>query len=150
MILAESEINPNMIIVFVAMIIAAIKALMEKRAQNNQPPVEEDSAEYEELYEAYEAELEAQRRQMEIPTAPAPPPLPTPAPAPAPPKVVHPRLNAAEEEALARFNSRSGESFRKKNTLSTKSRVKAHLSSPTAAREALLLAEILGPPKAFK
>ena len=36
--LAETDINPNVIIVFVAMIIAGLKALIEKRSQQNQPP----------------------------------------------------------------------------------------------------------------
>ncbi len=147
---ADLDINPNVIIVFVAMIIAGLKALLEKRNQENSPPVPEDTSEYEELYEAYEAELEAQRRQLEIPAVKTPPPLPTPAPAP-PRKVVKaPDLSADEEDALERFNSRSGGFLHQKKSLSTKARVKAHLSSPTAAREALLLAEILGPPKAFK
>jgi len=150
-----AEIDANVIIVFVAMIIAGLKALIEKRNQKNQPPQEEEDGGYEELYEAYEAELNAQRQQLEIPVA-APPPLPTPAPAqdptPAPqaPKVVTPALSAAEEAALERFNSRSDSPRRSKSSLSTKARVKAHLSSPTAAREALLLAEVLGPPKALK
>ena len=151
-----AEIDANVIIVFVAMIIAGLKALIEKRNQQNQPPPqEEDQGDYEDLYEAYEAEIEAQRAQLQIPVA-APPPLPTPVPVqapastPQPKKVVTPTLSAAEEEALERFNSRSDTPQRKKNKVSTKARVKAHLSSPTAAREALLLAEVLGPPKALK
>ncbi len=153
--LAEIDINPNVIIVFVAMIIAGVKALIEKRNQQNQPPQAEDEEGYEELYEAYEAELAAQRQQLQIP-ATAPPPLPTPtpvqvpAPAPQPRKVELPTLSAAEEAALDRFNSRPNGPRRKINSLSTKTRLKAHLSSPTAAREALLLAEIFGPPKALK
>ena len=121
--------------------------------QQNQAPQQEDEGGYEELYEAYEAELNAQRQQLEIPVA-APPPLPTPVQAPAPTpqarKVVTPTLSAAEEAALERFNSRPDSSQRKRKSLSTKARVKAHLASPTAAREALILAEVLGPPKAFK
>ena len=153
--LAEIDINPNVIIVFVAMIIAGLKALIEKRNQQNQPPQAEEEEGYEELYEAYEAELAAQRQQLQIPAA-APPPLPTPtpaqvpAPAPQPRKVELATLSSAEEAALDRFNSRPNGPRRKINSLSTKTRLKAHLSSPTAAREALLLAEIFGPPKALK
>lgn len=151
--LAEIEINPNVIIVFVAMIIAGFKALIEKRNQQNDAPQAEDKGGFEELYEAYEAELAAQRQQLQIP-ATAPPPLPTPTPvqipAPQPREVELPTLSAAEQAALDRFNSRSNEPRRKVNSLSTKARLKAHLSSPTAAREALLLAEIFGPPKALK
>ena len=54
--LAEIDINPNVIIVFVAMIIAGLKALIEKRNQQKQPPQAEDEGGYEELYDAYEAE----------------------------------------------------------------------------------------------
>jgi len=152
---AEIDINPNVIIVFVAMIIAGLKALIEKRNQQNQPPQAEDEEGYEELYDAYEAELAAQRQQLQIPAA-APPPLPAPTPvqvparAPQPRKVKLPTLSAAEEAALDRFNSRSNGPRRKTSSLSSKTRLRAHLSSPTAAREALLLAEIFGPPKALK
>ena len=153
--LAEIDINPNVIIVFVAMIIAGLKALVEKRNQQNQPPQAEDEEGYEELYDAYEAELAAQRQQLQIPeTAPPPPPTPipvqVPARAPQPRKVKLPTLSAAEEAALDRFNSRSNGPRRKTSSLSSKTRLRAHLSSPTAAREALLLAEIFGPPKALK
>ena len=153
--LAEIDINPNVIIVFVAMIIAGLKALVEKRNQQNQPPQAEDEEGYEELYDAYEAELAAQRQQLQIPAA-APPPLPAPTPvqvparAPQPRKVELPTLSPAEEAALDRFNSRPNGPRRKLNSSSTKARLKTHLSSPTAAREALLLAEIFGPPKALK
>ena len=153
--LAEIDINPNVIIVFVAMIIAGLKALIEKRNQQNQPPQAEDEEGYEELYDAYEAELATQRQQLQIP-ATAPPPLPTPSlaqvpsRAPQPQKVKLPTLSAAEEAALDRFNSRSNGPRLKASSLSSKTRLRAHLSSPTAAREALLLAEIFGPPKALK
>ena len=165
--LAEIDINPNVIIVFVAMIIAGLKALIEKRNQQNQPPQAEDEDGYEELYDAYEAELAAQRQQLQIPGT-TPPPLPTQAPvaaqepratptlaqvparAPQPRKLKLPTLSAAEEAALERFNSRSNGPRRKTSSLSSKTRLRAHLSSPTAAREALLLAEIFGPPKALK
>ena len=65
---AEIDINPNVIIVFVAMIIAGLKALIEKRNQQNQPPQAEDEEGYEELYDAYEAELAAQRQSTARPT----------------------------------------------------------------------------------
>jgi hypothetical protein len=57
----------------------------------------------------------------------------------------------SREEKAALENLRlSSLRARKESTISTKARVKEHLSSPTAAREALLLAEIFGPPKALK
>ncbi|MBK73416.1 MAG: hypothetical protein CMO76_08235, partial [Verrucomicrobiales bacterium] len=64
-----------------------------------------------------------------------------------PSEPVLPKLSAAEARALNNLNLRKKTSSRKARG-STRSRVYRHLSSPTAAREALLLAEILGPPKA--
>ncbi len=50
MMLAEIDINPNVIIVFVAMIIAGFKALIEKRNQQNETTHAEDEGGYEELH----------------------------------------------------------------------------------------------------
>jgi len=143
------------------------KRLLEKRAQKNSPPPTEYYEEEEDFdpYQEYEAELERQRAELERTLSPpkqaeVPPPLPTileqePTPVvqptyvpstPVQPK--RPTLSAEEKAALKnlQLSSRS----RRKSSGSTKSRLKKHLSSPTAAREALLLAEVLGPPKAFK
>ncbi len=159
MILADLPIDPQAIIIFVAVIFAAIKAFIERGQKNKDvspPPLSEEEEEYVDPYEAYEAELQRQRTEMEIP-----PPLPvqiqtpprsgTPQVSliPAGVKPIRPKLSKAEKAALENLNLTSRRALHKP-TLSTKARVKAHLSSPTAAREALLLAEVLGPPKAFK
>ena len=89
------------------------------------------------------------------------PALPPKTPAtPAPPlsysdrKVERPKLSAAEEEALAAFQTQSLEEFsydvRPQKKSSDHSRVKALLRSPSAARDAMVLTEILGKPKGLR
>lgn len=154
MILAESGIDPQVIIVFVAMILAGIKALVEKiQAGKKGPPPEATEEDYE-AYDEYEALLEQQRQELGLPSVrkTTPPPLTpmveeifTPPPLP---KVTKPTLSAAEKSALA--NLKLDSPRHRKPTISTKGRLKQHLSSPTAAREALLLSEIFGKPKSLK
>ena len=152
--LADLPIDPNVIIVFGAVIFAAIKAFLEKRQQENAPPEQEyenNEEEYPDLYQEYEAELERQRQAAEIVI---PPKLETPPPIPVAPPIIpsqvpkKPTLSAAEKTALENFQNQNPRTRR--STSSTKSRVMKQLASPTAAREALLLAEILGPPKAMR
>lgn len=153
MFLAESEISPQIIIVFAAMIFAGIKALIEKAQASKQPPqVEEDLNDYDPYLE-YEEVLQRQREELGLPTLrkeSAPPPLPVQQSfvPPLKPKVIKPVLTAEEKQALQNLNIPSNR--RKHKGITTKSRLKAHLSSPTAAREALLLSEIFGPPKSTK
>lgn len=164
--IAAFDIDPQVIIIFGAMIFAGLRALMARFQQPEEPPTEyyeEDEVEYD--YAEYEAELARQRRALELESS-GPPPLIPQAPVPAvvtpPPLVPQQRpavksvekkatLSEAEKEALKNFEAlsqsprgRSGKSG------STKARLKRHLASPTAAREALLLSEILGPPKAME
>jgi len=156
--LADLPIDPNVIIVFGAVIFAAIKAFLERKQQKEAPLEEEYEEPFEDLYQEYEAELNRHREQagLGIPEKKeTPPPLPastaTPAPTPsinpafAPKK---PKLSAAEKAALENFQRQTTPSRRPAS--STKTRVMKQLASPTAAREALLLAEILGPPKAMR
>lgn len=155
------ELDPQAILVLLMVIFAAIKAFFEKRKRGDGEEIrgEETSPD---LYQAYEEELARQQRDLQIeispPTSPptSPPPLSEAVPfssrkATPPPHLpstpVLPKLSAAEKQALETLEARTKKSVRKARE-STKSRVYRHLSSPTAAREALLLAEILGPPKA--
>ncbi len=158
-VLADLPIEPNVIIVFAMVIFAAIKALLEKaQGGKAQPPaLEEEEEELYDAYAEYEAELQRQRAELEInlpaPQTPAVPPPLTIEPKPLPVVVkrtqpARPKLSAAEVAALENLQL-TGRS-KPRVTSSTKARVKKNLSSPTAAREALLLAEILGPPKALK
>ena len=160
-VLADLPIDPNVIIVFAMVIFAGIKALLEKAkgGESGPEPYSEEDDGYLDPYDQYEAELERQRAEMgmDLPSEKkTPPPLQT-QPPPAPPivqsvpaKPLQPTLSAAEKAALENFKRISSPSSKRRSTTSTKARVKRHLASPTAAREALLLAEVLGPPNALK
>ena len=163
-VLADFPFDSNVIVVLVAVIFAAIKAYLER----GNKATEEEGMTEEELLEQYEAELRRQQEEMEAREAarqptpvvsksrpePTPPPIPQVAAVPMPyrpaAKPVKPKLTAAEKLALENFQRLSANSRKRRTSGSTKSRVHRHLSSPTAAREALVLAEVLGPPKAFK
>ena len=179
--LAELPVDPNVIIVFAMVIFAGIKALLEKiQGTNSVPPSLEEEEDFSDPYAEYEAELERQRAELEIPPpiteaqAQTPPPSlplePRPTVSPSAPspslssptfgsplkgagvspasRPSGPKLSPAEKAALE--NLKLIPLSKRRSSTSTKARVKRHLASPTAAREALLLAEILGPPKALK
>jgi hypothetical protein len=155
------QLDPQAILVLLMVIFAAIKAFFEQRKKvGSEESLEEETNL--DLYQAYEEEVARQRKELQIelpPPAspPASPPLLSDAipfssanatlPPPLLSEPVLPKLSAAEAKALNDLNLRKKTSSRKAKG-STRSRVYRHLSSPTAAREALLLAEILGPPKA--
>lgn len=151
------QLDPQAILVLLMVIFAAIKAFFEKRKKGDGEVALGEKTDPD-LYQAYEEELARQRSDLQIEISPptSPPPLSeavpfssrkaTPPP-PLPSAPVLPKLSAAEKQALEALEARTKKSVRKAR-VSTKSRVYRHLSSPTAAREALLLAEILGPPKA--
>jgi len=155
MLLAETAIDPQVIIIFVAMIFAGIKALIEKAQSKSSPPQEETPIE--EYFDGYyEEALQQQRQQLGLQVAPPPQtthqfaPTPELIEPPAPlPKVTVPKLSPAEKQALKNLQ-KTANPIQKQPLISTKSRLKAHLSSPTAAREALILSEVFGPPKALK
>jgi anaerobic selenocysteine-containing dehydrogenase len=155
MLLAETAIDPQVIIIFVAMIFAGIKALIEKAQSKSASPQEETPLE--EYFDGYyEEALQQQRQQLGLQVEPPPQTVhqfaPTPEliepPAPLP-KVTVPKLSPAEKQALKNLQ-KTATPVQKPPLISTKSRLKAHLSSPTAAREALILSEVFGPPKALK
>jgi hypothetical protein len=155
------QLDPQAILVLLMVIFAAIKAFFEQRKKVGSEETLEEETNLD-LYQAYEEEVARQRKELQIelpPPAspPASPPLLSDAipfssanatlPPPLLSEPVLPKLSAAEAKALNDLNLRKKTSSRKAKG-STRSRVYRHLSSPTAAREALLLAEILGPPKA--
>jgi len=155
MLLAETAIDPQVIIIFVAMIFAGIKALIEKAQSKSASPQEETPLE--EYFDGYyEEALQQQRQQLGLQVEPTPqtthqsPPTPELIEPPALlPKVAVPKLSPAEKQALKNLQKMAAPSQKPPSVL-TKSRLKAHLSSPTAAREALILSEVFGPPKALK
>jgi hypothetical protein len=152
------ELDPQAILVLLMVIFAAIKAFFEKRKSGDGEEVRSEETSPD-LYQAYEEELARQQRDLQIEISPptSPPKLSeavpfsskkvTPPPLPSKPAL--PKLSAAEKQALEALEARTKKVVRKARD-TTKSRVYRHLSSPTAAREALLLAEILGPPKAMQ
>ncbi|MDA7908071.1 hypothetical protein N9C66_08560 [Akkermansiaceae bacterium] len=144
-------LDPQAIFVLLAVIFAAIKAFFEHRKKGESEEIVGEETEFD-PYQAYEEELARQRRNLQIkdssPTVP--PPLDNFTPTPPLPSVpIRPRLSRAEEEALSNLNLLKTRRSRKAGN-STRSRLYRHLSSPTAAREALLLAEVLGPPKSLQ
>jgi hypothetical protein len=149
------QLDPQAILVLLMVIFAAIKAFFEQRKKVGSEETLEEETNLD-LYQAYEEEVARQRKELQIELSPpaSPPPLSDAIPfskpkatPPLPSEPVLPKLSAAEAKALNDLNLRKKTSSRKAKG-STRSRVYRHLSSPTAAREALLLAEILGPPKA--
>jgi hypothetical protein len=153
------ELDPQAILVLLMVIFAAIKAFFEKRKKDDSEVALGEETDPD-LYQAYEEELARQRNDLQIEISPPTSPSPlseavpfsgkkvTPPP-PLPAEPVLPKLSAAEKKALKALEARTKKVARKARD-TTKSRVYRHLSSPTAAREALLLAEILGPPKAMQ
>lgn len=165
-----SEIDARVFIVLAFMVIGAIRWVLERvKGKEDQ---EGDDSPFEDLYEEARREIVArQGRPHEEQASPppvqqaqrAPAPVPqhravatpsrtTSAPPPLPSwqkKVTKPNLSAAEKEALARIQQQSGTS-KKKRIRSDGSRVRQMLNSPSAARDAIVLSEILGPPKSAK
>ena len=159
------QLDPQAILVLLMVIFAAIKAFFEQRKKVGSEVTLEEETNLD-LYQAYEEEVAKQQKELQIELSPpdSPPASPPASPPPLsdaiplssanatlppllPSEPVLPKLSAAEARALNNLNLRKKTSSRKARG-STRSRVYRHLSSPTAAREALLLAEILGPPKA--
>ena len=150
-------ISIEVIFVLIVMIVSAIKWFVENIASKNQPPFDEDKpggtiSTLEDLYE--EARREIQERQAGTPSgpstywdeaqaSPAAPATPPPLPEYSPPE--KPKLSVAEQAALRRVQERQKTTSPGKRKASTS--LHGLLSSPSAARNAVLLREILGPPK---
>ena len=140
---------------------AGIKSLMEKIKSQQGESSDSEETDYDPMAEFYEEtsrQLHEQRetvlsRQQGFVEA-SPPPLPPVyvAPAPAPvkrPQIKKPTLSALEQEALKNLQKQKvKEPLRKRPRLGTaRARALRVLSSPSAARDAVVLSEILGPPK---
>ena len=163
-----SEIDARVFIVLAFMVIGAIRWVLERvKGKEDQ---EGDDSPFEDLYEEARKEIVARQHRpheeqaspppvqqaQRTPAAPVPqhraaatPSRDTHAPPPLPnwqKKVTKPSLSAAEKVALARVQQQSGSS-KKKQSRSGRSRVRQMLNSPSAARDAIVLSEILGPPK---
>ncbi len=162
-----NDLDHRVVFALVFVIIAAIRWIMEqvKGKKDAQDVSQRASEEFEDLYE--EARREIVSRQTTLPQGPPPQasalpprrqatPIPKTRSEPAPPplpnwqrKVTKPVLSAAEKAALARFQQHSAPKQQRRRT-SSGSRIKRLLSSPSAARDAIILSEILGEPKGEK
>lgn len=164
--------DPNAIIVLVIMVIGGLKWFFDSFKSSKRDPDEPSEDSYVDLYEEtrqqiqerqarqYPSRQEAQQRLEEYAPEPsifepvstlppilsAPPPIPRPARSARPKPTRPPALSSAEQAALKRVQTHGmgGHSQRKR---ATRSPVRRLLSSPTAARDAIVLREILGPPK---
>ena len=109
--LADLPFDSNAIIVVVAVIFAAIKAFIERNKNNDgeEPPeLPEDAEEDYDPYLEYQAELERQRKQLEIKLpvqVSKPPPLTSPPAVQITNKApIRPQLSEAEKKALENLN----------------------------------------------
>ena len=169
------DLDPQAIILLVFMVIAALKFIGENLKNKNQK--EEDSTSFEELYESTREEiLDRQQGEAppplqkqpppeqlsildflgrpvgsqpaeEVSSSP-PPPLPRPAAVPPLPFTPKPKpsLSAAEKAALKRVEEGQAGITRPRRSIRRRP-IRQLLSSPAAARDAIILGEILGPPR---
>ena len=169
-VLAEFPVDGQVIIVIIALIGAAIKAIIEKVQAAKNPgrdfPEHEGEDYSDDAFEAYREEIVARQTQLQEPT---PPPLPVPTPPSLPPVkgtrpptplppaasgrvplpiVRKPVLSTAEKAALQRVSESGSLSPRQRRRESSGSNkgIRALLSTPQAARQAIILREVLGPP----
>ncbi|MGJ8722929.1 MAG: hypothetical protein ACSHYB_00115 [Roseibacillus sp.] len=174
------DINFNLIIVIVFLVIGAIRWFIENALGKKKPPVQpqqweefdyeqeeqtSQSSSLEDLYEEARREiLERQNTPAPEPPVvlpqrnnPAPPPLPgkarinRPAPPKTEPKKVQRReVTVQQAQAAAAFEQHSNSEKRAASVAASGSRVRKLLASPSAARDAIILAEILGKPKGVR
>lgn len=162
MLLAEFSPDPQVIIIFIAVVFAAVKSFLERRAElKRQAELNEvEEFDFEQAAADYEEELERQRREIGLPAAPPPLPIPTrqatvtiqrtptiPLTIPKP-KPIRPQVSDAQKAAARNFERISNK--KKSDHPTTHTRIQAHLKSPSIAREALVLAEIFGKPKGLQ
>jgi hypothetical protein len=149
----------QVIAVILMVLFAGIKALMEKIRGQQEGSNDTEEADYdpmEEFYEEHARQAHEQREavllQQQGFVEPSPPPLPAVYVAPTPvkrPQIKKPTLSSLELQALK--NIQQTQIKKPKNRFETlgtaKARARRILASPTAARDAVILSEILGPPR---
>ena len=168
------KLDPQVVFIVVAMVIAGLKWLVDRVRKTSQHGDEEPPGSgFEDLYEEARREIfERQDRESPeeeelrnrlggrqehatppaIPSAPARPsfvPTPSPPPIPGSPgtRPARPALSKAEQDALKRLQARKSKTKASSRQTHSQSRVRALLSTPSSARDAIILGEILGPPK---
>jgi hypothetical protein len=149
----------QVIVVILMVLFAGIKSLMEKIKSHQGESSDSEETDYDPMEEFYEEHARQVREQREVVllrqqgfVEPSPPPLPPVYAAPAPvkrPQIEKPTLSALEQQALRNLQKQKVEEpLRKRPKLGTaRARALRVLSSPSAARDAVVLSEILGPPK---
>jgi hypothetical protein len=164
--------NPQAIILLVFMVIAALKFVGEnlkgkKQEDKDQPLAELYDESRQQILERQRADAPPEEsapgqapRQLSIldffgppvessPSSPPPLPVATATPSPptptAPPRP-NPSLSPAEKAALKRVEEDRSEVARPRRSIRRRP-IRQLLSTPAAARDAIVLGEILGPPK---
>lgn len=167
------EIDGRVILLILFVVISAVKWLVEKiKSSDQESETDSTPSNLEALYEEFRDEIRQRQTRLEKkqqlqPSPPAPqqaqprpaPPAPItqpiqPAPAPAaraaeplsPPKPVKTVLTAEQRAAASRFAQRS--TLQRRPVVQT--HVRSLLSRPQSARQAIILAEILGKPKSMQ
>lgn len=147
-----AEIDGGVIFIIIALVGAAIKAVVEKIQAAKKPGPEAFEDHSEDAYEAYRQGIID--RQVQLAQPPPLPPVSAPVRVTPPvkktafalPTVRRPVLTAAEKAALEQVAKRGGLSTPRRREPSAVSGIRALLSTPQAARQAIVLREILGPP----
>ncbi|SHJ32237.1 hypothetical protein SAMN02745181_1761 [Rubritalea squalenifaciens DSM 18772] len=166
--LADIDLDPRIILAIGFLVFSGLKWLFGKVGSQGQAKHESD---LEDIYEQYREEI--RRKQTSNPTAP-PQVIQQPAQTPPPLPIQHksaqvskpttvesltrsyrkqePKLSKAEQEALEKIQSSGNllRSKRRKKARHGKTSYTKLLSTPDSARQAIVLSEVLGPPKAMR
>ncbi len=171
------DIDPNALIILVIMVIGGLRWALARMKNRREGDEGQSQTPFQDLYEEarheiqqrqnrhYPSQDEAREKLGEFgrplifepvsappPVPSAPPPIPTRSRAPAydssaPPPAVRRTLSLAQQAALQRIQSEGLGARRRSRRSSRNVNVRRLLATPGAARNAIVLREILGPPK---
>lgn len=168
--LAEGEISPQVVLAIIFVIFSGLKwiydnILTKNKSDSSDQYLHQDTnhppnSGLADLYEQYREKIQAAQAthsptQNVIQvhhTPPAPVTAPTPPPAlPKPPTPVAPRLTPAEKAALAHIKANENAFNKKPKRRGTGAHasLRRMLDSPAHARQAIIVQEVLGQPKAL-
>lgn len=155
--LADIPLDPQIIIALLFVVFGGVKWLFEKVTKKDQP--HDISSSIEDVYDQYRAQIVDQQTKIKKPT---PPPvsdpeaepgftLPTPAQSFVAKEPTVPNLTAAEKEALDRLKQESVPSRKSHRARGSQAaKVRQLLQNPDSVQTAIVLQEVLGPPKALR
>lgn len=171
--IADVSIEPQVVIAILFLLFSGVKWLFDKNKKGD----DGESSGLEDIYEQYREEIRKRQTTTQQPSPPqltaqpqvaAKKPAGTPPPLPATEAVEttmatisaytekmtkpRPQLTKAERDALKRVQDQKtvlASKSRKRSSASNMSRYSSMLSSPSSAKDAIVLSEILGPPKAL-